>query len=74
MQSPGPPFSRDSFLNEGCGRLVLVRGGATEGPEGRLLGRGDDKLSPLGQVQGQKAAELMMDLKVTHLVISLKTR
>ena len=67
MQSPGPPFGSDAFIGRGAGRILLLRGGATEGPEGRLLGRGNDKLSTLGQVQAQKAAELLMDLQVAAL-------
>ena len=53
-------------MGSGAGRIVLLRGGATEGPEGRLLGRGNDRLSTLGQVQAQKAAELLMDLEVRN--------
>ena len=43
---------------------MLLRAGATEGPEGRLLGRSDAPLSTLGAVQAQKAAELLMEIKV----------
>lgn len=59
LQSPGPPFGTEAFFKPGAGRLVLIRGGATEGPEGRLLGRSEQGLSTLGQVQAQKAAELL---------------
>lgn len=65
LQSPGPPFGSDAFLGAGAGRVVLVRAGATEGPEGRLMGRGTDNLSTLGQIQAQKAGELLMDLQVS---------
>lgn len=52
-------------MGKGAGRLLLLRGGATEGQEGRLLGRGNDKLSTLGHIQAQKAAELLMELEVS---------
>ena len=35
--------------------------------EGLLLGVRDDPLSTLGRVQGSKAAELLMDVKVSRL-------
>ena len=42
-----------------------MRTGAAEGHrEGLLLGVRDDPLSTLGRVQGSKAAELMMEVKV----------
>ena len=68
MQSPGPPFGSAGFMSKGSGRLLLLRGGATEGPEGRLLGRGNDRLSTLGQIQAQKAAELLMELEVSPVI------
>lgn len=47
------------------GRLVLVRAGAAEGfREGMLLGTRNSPLSTLGRVQGQKAAELLMEIQV----------
>ena len=66
-QSPGPPFGSGAFMGKGAGRILLLRGGSTEGKEGRLLGRGNDKLSTLGHVQAQKAAELLMELEVGQL-------
>ena len=51
-------------MGKGAGRILLLRGGSTEGQEGRLLGHGDDRLSTLGHVQAQKAAELLMELEV----------
>ena len=71
VQSPGPPFGSDAFFKPGAGRLALVRAGTTEGAsEGRLLGRRDDELATLGHVQAQKAAELLMDIKVRLLALS----
>lgn len=70
-QSPGPPFGREAFFRQGAGRLCLVRAGAIEGQEGKLLGRTNDTLSTLGQVQAQKAAELLMDVPVSHLLVTL---
>ena len=62
VQSPGSPFGTPK---PGSGRLILVRTGEAEGSrEGLLLGVRDDPLSTLGRVQGSKAAELMMDVKV----------
>ena len=63
LQSPGSPFGTPK---PGSGRIVLVRTGAAEGHrEGLLLGVRDDPLSTLGRVQGSKAAELMMEVKVS---------
>ena len=63
LQSPGSPFGTPK---PGSGRIVLVRTGAAEGHrEGLLLGVKDDPLSTLGRVQGSKAAELVMDVKVS---------
>jgi broad specificity phosphatase PhoE len=62
MQSPGSPFGSPK---PGSGRLVLVRAGAAEGfRDGVLLGTRNTPLSALGKVQGQKAAELLMELQV----------
>ncbi len=62
MQAPGSPFGA---AKPGNGRLVLVRVGVAEGfKEGTLLGTRNDPLSTLGRVQGQKAAELLMDIQV----------
>ncbi len=42
-----------------------MRVGVAEGfKEGMLLGTRNDPLSTLGKVQGQKAAELLMDIQV----------
>lgn len=63
LQSPGSPFGTPK---PGSGRIVLVRTGAAEGHrEGLLLGVRNDPLSTLGRVQGSKAAELMMEVKVS---------
>lgn len=62
LQAPGSPFGS---AKPGNGRLVLVRVGVAEGfKEGTLLGTRNDPLSTLGRVQGQKAAELLMDIQV----------
>ena len=62
LQAPGSPFGT---AKPGNGRLVLVRVGVAEGfKEGMLLGTRNDPLSTLGRVQGQKAAELLMDIQV----------
>ncbi|CAL5219736.1 g1633 [Coccomyxa viridis] len=71
-QSPGSPFGTPK---PGSGRIVLVRTGAAEGHrEGLLLGVRDDPLSTLGRVQGSKAAELMMEVKVDEIYSSPLTR
>ena len=65
VQSPGSPFGSPK---PGSGRIILVRTGNAEGAmEGLLLGVRDDPLSTLGRVQGSKAAELLMDVKVSRL-------
>lgn len=62
MQAPGSPFGA---VKPGDGRLLLVRVGVAEGfKEGMLLGTRNDPLSTLGKVQGQKVAELLMDVQV----------
>ena len=46
-------------------RIVMIRHGATYSAEdGLLLGRKDEALTPLGEVQANKTAELLMDMKV----------
>ena len=65
VQSPGSPFGTPK---PGSGRIIIVRTGNAEGSmEGLLLGVRDDPLSTLGRVQGAKAAELLMDVKVRRL-------
>ncbi|BDA42581.1 probable phosphoglycerate mutase GpmB at N-terminal half [Coccomyxa sp. Obi] len=67
-QAPGSPFGAPK---PGNGRLVLVRVGVAEGfKEGMLLGMRNDPLSTLGKVQGQKAAELLMDIQVDAMFSS----
>ncbi len=45
----------------------MIRHGATYSTEdGLLLGRKDEALTPLGEVQANKTAELLMDMKVGH--------
>ena len=66
LQSPGPPFTpEDSSTPKPTARIVMIRHGATYSTEdGLLLGRKDEALTPLGEVQANKTAELLMDMKV----------
>ena len=68
LQSPGPPFTpEDSSGPKPTARIVMIRHGATYSTEdGLLLGRKDEALTPLGEVQANKTAELLMDMKVGH--------
>ena len=63
---PGPPYSSDKV----AARIVMVRCGETPNSgQGLLLGTRDEELTILGDVQGQKAAELLMDLKVGLILV-----
>ena len=62
LQMPGPPYSSDKV----AARIVMVRCGETPNSgRGLLLGTRDEELTILGDVQAQKAAELLMDLRVS---------
>ncbi len=65
-QSPGRPFGSDGAGRSAASRVVLVRHAATEGSrDDILLGVKDEPLSVLGGVQAGKAAELLLDLRVS---------
>eukprot|EP00891_Asterochloris_glomerata_P007803 jgi/Astpho2/7803/Aster-06094 len=70
--SPGPPFTpEDSSVPKPTARIVMIRHGATYSTEdGLLLGRKDEALTPLGEVQANKTAELLMDMKIDTLFSS----
>ena len=58
---PGPPYSADKV----AGRIIMVRCGETQNSgHGVLCGTRDEELTILGDVQAQKAAELLMDIRV----------
>ena len=70
VQMPGPPYSADRV----GGRIVMVRCGETQNSgHGKLLGTRDEELTILGDVQAQKAAELLMDLQASsaHLLYQI---
>ena len=59
---PGPPYSADRV----AGRIIMVRCGETQNSgHGVLCGTRDEELTILGDVQAQKAAELLMDVRVS---------
>lgn len=65
LQTPGPPFVPDETGKGVNARIIFVQHGATLSSEDNLLmGAQDEVLSTLGQMQANKAAELVMDLKV----------
>ena len=65
MQTPGPPFLPDEVGKAVKARIIFVRHGATMSSEDNLLmGSRDEELTTLGEMQANKAAELIMDLKV----------
>lgn len=66
LQSPGRPYQPDGAGRQAKARIVLVRHAATDSTvDGILLGMSDEKLSSLGTVQAGKAAEFLMDMKVS---------
>jgi hypothetical protein len=70
LQTPGPPFIPDEAGKGVNARIIFVQHGATLSSEDNLLmGIRDEAPSTLGEMQANKAAELLMDLKVgfTHL-------
>lgn len=65
LQTPGPPFVPDEAGKAVNARIVFVQHGATHSSEDNLLeGTRNEELSTLGDMQANKAAELLMDLKV----------
>ena len=65
LQTPGPPFLPDEVGVKVKARITFVQHGATLSSEDNLLmGLRDEALSTLGEMQANKAAELLMDLKV----------
>ena len=71
LQTPGPPFIPDEAGKGVNARIIFVQHGATLSSEDNLLmGTRDEAPSTLGDMQINKAAELLMDLKVgfTHML------
>ena len=65
VQTPGPPFIPDEVGKGVKGRIIFVQHGATMSSEDNLLmGKKDEDMTTLGEMQATKVAELIMDLKV----------
>lgn len=66
LQTPGPPFIPDEAGKGVKARIIFVQHGATLSSEDNLLmGARDEEPSTLGEMQANKAAELLMDLQVS---------
>ena len=66
MQTPGPPFIPDEVGVGVKARIIFVQHGATMSSEDNLLmGNKDEDLTTLGEMQANKVAELIMDLKAS---------